>query len=153
MIVRELFADADWAEKIVISTYESVTHVLENFTLLQRVTQGKDRSLIAKAFGYSYDHLDELISELHSFPVTSSNRNKKSAFVDRHMSILEEAREALKIKVAEEEAPSVLLRQLQLENKELVAANTELKESLGKAEKELIQLEIKLVNLLNEEEF
>jgi hypothetical protein len=41
------------------------------------------------------------------------------------------------------------LGQLQLENKELAAANMELKESLNKAEKELMQLELKLVNLLN----
>lgn len=96
LILKELLGEGDWAEKIVLSSYENITHVLENFTLLQRVLQqGKDRSLIGRAFSYSYDHLDGLISGLHSYPVSLANRQRKTAFVDRHISILEEAKDGL----------------------------------------------------------
>lgn len=89
-----------------------------------------------------------MVATLHTYPVGMRNAQRKAAFVEQHLGILEEARETISV---EEElgGANASLGQLQLENKELVAANMGLKESLNKAEKELMQLELKLVNLLN----
>lgn len=95
MIISELFADADWAEKIILTGYENLTQFLENFTLVQRVMNGKDKSLVFKTLEYSSNHLDQLVGTLHSYPVGLRNVTKKNAFMDRHLNILEEARESL----------------------------------------------------------
>lgn len=65
-----------------------MTHVLENFTLLQRALQGKDRNLIIKALSYSYDHMDSMTATLHTFPVCLRNASRKSAFVEQHLGII-----------------------------------------------------------------
>lgn len=88
MIIKELFADSDLSERAILNCYETTTQVLENFTLLQRVSQGRDRNLINKAFTFGYDHLDALVSSLHSYPISLKNSNKKNSFVDRHLNIL-----------------------------------------------------------------
>lgn len=95
MIISELFADSDWAEKIVLTSYENLTQFLENFTLVQKVMYGKDRALILKALEYSSNHLDQLVGTLHSFPVGLRSLPKKNAFIDRHISILEESRDIM----------------------------------------------------------
>jgi hypothetical protein len=73
MIISELFADTDWAEKIVLNSYENLTQFLENFALIQRVFHSKDRNLVLKAMSYSYNHLESFISTLHLYPVNLRN--------------------------------------------------------------------------------
>jgi hypothetical protein len=88
MIIHELFADADYTEKIILNSYENLTQFLENFALIQRVFHSKDRNLVLKAMNYSFNHVDSLVSTLHSYPMSLRNNPKKRSFSDRHLDIL-----------------------------------------------------------------